>query len=208
MENTDKFQVHLTIEDFIELPWRRVHHKICHDADLGIRKTSLCCFCVQFLPDKINFLFLKHCHLPVCQGNQDMPAGWNKEQSGDFLSCSVGGSVSADPQMADRACNPWPFHRSEQAGCAKATEWGGYSPSTAMSLFFFPPDISCFISDILCVSIHLPDMFCLQAPAGSDLQTRLNSWKGKGTRQCPTWINPCPEWLLHLEGRDHFVAQI
>lgn len=138
MENTDKFQVHLTIEDFIELPWRRVHHKICHDADLGIRKTSLCCFCVQFLPDKINFLFLKHCHLPVCQGNQDMPAGWNKEQSGDFLSCSVGGSISADPQMADRACNPWPFHRSEQAGCAKATEWGGYSPSTAMTLFFFP----------------------------------------------------------------------
>lgn len=58
MKNTDKFQVLLTIEDFIELPWRGVHHKICHNADLGIRKTSLCYFCVQFLPDEINFLFL------------------------------------------------------------------------------------------------------------------------------------------------------
>lgn len=48
----------LTIEDFIELSWWGVHHKICHDADLGIRKTSLYCFCIKFLLDKIHFLFL------------------------------------------------------------------------------------------------------------------------------------------------------
>lgn len=31
----------------------------------------------------------------------------------------------------------------------------------------------------MCHRCCLPDMFCLQAPAGSDLQTPLNSWKGK-----------------------------
>lgn len=56
-ENTDKFQVHLTIEDFIELSWRGVHHEICHNADLGMHKITLCCFRMQFLFRKIHFIF-------------------------------------------------------------------------------------------------------------------------------------------------------
>lgn len=115
----------LTIEDFIELSWWGVHHKICHDADLGIRKTSLYCFCIQFLLDKINFLFLAapavKNELPESlfisaassTGLSSMSVrGIMTCQQGEVkrrlvtISCRVGSSVRADRQMAHGACNP------------------------------------------------------------------------------------------------------
>lgn len=143
-----QLQVHLTIEDFIERPWRGVLQEICHNADLSVHEISLWCFCMQSawlcLLHQILSFFLKQClnllqnHSPITkcayhfcayQENCNMPVEWSKEPSGNFLGFSFRSSALADPQRADRACYLWPFYTSQQTGSAKATAWVGNSPS-------------------------------------------------------------------------------